>query len=232
MGDGMSSNVQVNALSMSNVGVKKNVLPAIVFCVTPSWGSNGRTVSVDVLCFDSSGAPQDTQFKVLYQARHRRDTATPVIAFLWADQPTASHYRPDTSYQFSSEGRDARVTRTGAGDYTVNLPLMTAVHGTALVTAYGDAPAHCAVMRWVARGTGVVLKVACTDVSGAPFDTRFSLVYSASATAGYGAATPRGAAILADKPHAVRAYTPDPDFSISMASSPMTVGRTGTGTYQ
>lgn len=196
LGNGLNSNVQVNAYNT-------NGHPHI--CTSQGWGSSN---SVDVIayvgCFDFSGNPYSADFSIFYQARHAAPGGW--LGFLWADQPTAASYTPNTNWNYNNRGTLNTVTRSGTGVYTATFPNLRG-GGNPQVTAYssGGAAAHCEISSWTARGATTEVGVLCFDGHGNPADEYYSLSYNRSALESEGATN--GVYGYAFKPSA-SSYTP------------------------
>ncbi|WP_327003726.1 hypothetical protein OHA72_53125 [Dactylosporangium sp. NBC_01737] len=129
--------------------------------------------AASVVCTGPGGAAQDTAFVLSHTGRESLlgDPRVPYGAFLtgagtsgpgdwWAGKPGA-----------------VTVDRTGAGRYTVRLPvgqLPSYTHVT------GRGPGHCGLVLRNDYGTkdAVVLHVACFAAAGAPADAAFDLTYA------------------------------------------------------
>jgi hypothetical protein len=202
------------------------------FCSVGGWfSSNGSDVEVDVLCFNKAGNPADHSFTALYQARTHSDPATPTVAFLWANEPTASNYTPDLDYQFNSANGTNTIVRSSAGNYVATLPFLTHPGGTVIVTAFAIAAAHCQVTDWGSLSTGTIVYVNCTNGEGVSTDEEFSLVYSIYDTAGYGIGSGNGGAIWAKKDKDNSPYDVSTAFSIAIDGEEMLAQRIGKGSY-
>lgn len=236
LGDGLHSNVQINGPGG---------------CSAVKWSSpNKLDVVVEVQCQSYPPGGPD----VFYQSRSSWSGAGG-LAFLWADQPSAANYTPNTSYQFNSTGSVNTITRTAQGRYSAHLPGLDAKGGTALVTAYGSQPAKCEIAGWreqtslsagpkkVAPPPPVVVvglpsfttavDVACFDASGQPADERFSLAYSIGATIGVGPSTPTGAYAWVDNAQTDgQPHISNPAYQFnSMGNGLLTVQRVYPGRY-
>jgi len=221
LGNALNSNVQLTALGRGPD-----------YCISGGWASpNGSDVQADVFCYNKAGSLADHSFNMLYQARESGDATTPTVAFLWADQPTASSYTPDLSYQYNPTGGTNTITRNGTGSYTANLPGLTKRGGTVLVTAYGTTAAHCQVMNWISGSSGTNVDVTCTDATGAAADEEFSLVYSINETAGYGPGSANGGAIWASNETKTAPYNVSGKYSIAIDGEEMTAQRIAKGRY-
>lgn len=156
------------------------------YCTVGSWSTQGADVLAYINCFSASGAPDDGNFTLLYQARNKRfGNAAKGIAYLWADQPSTPSYTPSTLFQFNSTGGTNTINRTGVGVYDVLLPGFDKLGGNVQVSAYGSSAARCKVVTWNQDTPGTTAEVACFDASGAPSDHQFTLTYSRSIPAGW-----------------------------------------------
>ncbi|WP_437851613.1 hypothetical protein [Sorangium sp. So ce363] len=158
--------------------------PGSDHCKVGSWGQSGDDAVVRVRCFDSSGAPSDSQFTLNF-ARSRQVNGGLSYSYAWANNATAAAYTPSLSYQegyiagdLGEVETDITAGRTSAGRYSVSLPGMSASGSNVQITAYGTGPEYCKVVGWSGNETNANVNVACFDASGAPADTRFVLVYT------------------------------------------------------
>jgi len=221
LGNGLNSNAVA-----SGQGTGPN------FCSVGGWfSSNDTDVEVDVVCFDKAGYPDDHSFTALYQARTHSDPTTPTVAFLWANQPTASSYTPDLDYQFNPAGGTNTIVRSSAGNYVATLPYLTQPGGTVIVTAFAITAAHCQVTDWGSLSSGTIVYVNCTNGAGVATDEEFSLVYSIFDTAGYGVGSGNGGAIWANKDKDNNPYDVSTTFSIAIDGEEMLAQRIGKGSY-
>ena len=178
LGNGLNSNVQVSAANTNGHGH---------YCTAINWFStNGIDVTVNVACFSPAGSPILADFAMLYQVR----TARPVgadIAFVWANQPGAASYTPDSQYSFNSIGGANTVTRQSPGNYTVILGDFQANDTNAQVTAYGNTAARCQIAGWMGVfADGAHVNVLCVNAANAPTDEFFSLTYTLGGVEGSG----------------------------------------------
>jgi len=192
--------------------------------------TNNTDVEIDVLCYTKSGSLTDHSFTLLYQARKKSDATRPEVAFVWANAPTKSSYTPNGEYSYNESGGTNTIKRSSKGNYAVYLPGFATTHSTVMVGAYG-APAHCQVSDWGSYGSGTVVNVNCTDTEGVFEDEYFDLVYSTDLTAGYGADSDGGGAILAYDDTERSYYDVSDSQSISIDGEPMYAKSTGTGQY-
>ena len=110
--------------------------------------------TIDVICFDKTGAPWDQLFDLAY-AISESPSATSFGAYAWADQATStSVYTADTKYQYNGFGTGNLTAQlsapmTGAGTYTITIPgTISYKTSTVLVTAYCQRharPSQCLV---------------------------------------------------------------------------------------
>lgn len=224
LGNGLNSDVQVTGYGSTSS-----------FCQTNGWGSsNGSDVNVSVLCFSPAGAAQDSSFTILYVSRVSGDHR-PYESFVWADQPTAADYTPNTSYQYDSSGVPITVSRFSTGSYEALIPGFKNDSPSILVTAYGTQPAHCGVNSTSSNFDRAFVNISCTDVHGVLTDTQFDLTYSnylmPGYSAGVGASSVTGGAIFAYQPTATSPYPALAKTSIGIDGEPMTSQSVGTGRY-
>jgi hypothetical protein len=218
LGNGLNSNVQVNATNTNGRGHYCNVI---------NWGtSNGVDVVVNVACFDLSNSPILADFALFYQAR----TTPPIgagIAYVWADQPTAPSYTPNPNYSFNSIGGPNSITRSSTGNYTVILGDFGSNDSNAQVTAYGNVAARCQLTGWKQSfDDGAHVGVHCVNTTGAAADELFSLSFARGGIAGSGKLA--GGFAWANKP-ARKNYRPDKTEQFSNISQAqfMTAHRIG-----
>lgn len=153
--------------------------------VVQNWysGFNGTTVRVNTL--DVNGNFIDTKFTLSFMtdvapgARIAEDPLNMYGTFLWADQPMAVGYTPDTHYRFTNAGGEAAIERVSVGNYRVKLPNLKAFNKTtALVSAYGRNLGYCSVSGWgQSPDGGTKVEVQCRSASGQLIDGRFTLLY-------------------------------------------------------
>lgn len=147
------------------------------FCQVVQWlaVSPGQNVFVD--CFTAAGAPVNNRFTMTFTASDDLLGSGVDSGYLWGDQPTASNYTPDLTYQFDSVGTTATVDRFLTGSYIGQFPSASeGSTGTEQTTAYGSTPAHC-----IADGPGGTVgntqtaDVFCFDTSGNPLDVTYTM---------------------------------------------------------
>jgi hypothetical protein len=179
---------------------------------------------VEVRCFKvSTGAPANANFSLLV-TRNYAD-----LAFAYAHQPTATSYSPSSQGSWNPAGTST-VTRTGVGQYRVTFNnlgalLPTGVLGHAQVNAVGTSNAYCnAFNAYLVFGTtNLAVDVRCyATPTGAPVDRAFTVLFTLPAD--------HLAYAWADKP-AAASYSPLPYFSSNPSRQPITIARSGVGTY-
>jgi hypothetical protein len=186
-----------------------------------------------VRCFDVSGSPVDARFTLSYANPRTPDGP---MAFLWADQPLAASYTPNTTWQFNSSGATNTVKRSGIGSYSASLPNLGVSAGHVQVTAYGSGSERCKVENWGPIATTQNVRVRCFDSSGSAVDTRFTLTYVIENSLIGGAACcfpdpgESGSYVWADNPTAP-SYTPSLSYQWDDFGGVNTVDRLGVGRY-
>jgi hypothetical protein len=194
-------------------------------CKIYDWGSTGiDDVWVTVACFGPAGAPADSRFVASYT---QPTSVGHPFALLWAGTPWLRSYTPGPDVQFSTAGRLGKVTRQGAGRYTVTLPRLATAFGTAMVTAQGAAPIdiRCKIASFVPVRRNEKVKVNCFDETGAPADTQLDLTF-ADHTSTLAVERP-SAYVLANG-----GGVPNPLFSFNSSSGTNSVDWLSTGQYR
>jgi hypothetical protein len=147
-------------------------------CKVSSWGGSWPgDLNVNVRCHQPDGTPQASAFVV--QFARKNTTTDGAGAYLWADQQASASYCPSSTYSWSSTDGENCITRSGPGDYLVDLPGLGASGGTVQVTAYGSGGEHCKVQSWADLGADERVHVRCFSAAGAAADSRFTLHYFA-----------------------------------------------------
>jgi hypothetical protein len=152
------------------------------YCKVVRWSPNQFTPTLQqvfVNCFTASGAPADSQYTMSYTNR-----LGPVHAWVWANDPTATSYTPNTNYQANSTGALNTITRGGVGQYVVHVPVSArdGAFGHAMSTAYGSGAERCSVPQTVGTGPAdpegsLLVDVYCFTPAGAPVDTKFTMTF-------------------------------------------------------
>lgn len=227
---GLNDNVQVSAVGTSG------------YCTTGEWDdlSDHHGEANQVFCFDKHGNPANAEFTVLLQSRKTLigDSAHGA-AFLWAEQPSASNYTPDSDYNYNSTGAFNTILRTGTGAYTVVIPGLTAAGGNVQVTAYDSSgnPTRCNVgpNHWGLPGIDTTTAdIRCFDRTGAAADEFFSFAYTLNMPfSQINGGSTVGAYAWADKPKRTTLYTPSVPWNFNGAGSDLFQAQNlGHGLYQ
>jgi hypothetical protein len=150
-------------------------------------------------------------------------------AILWADQPTAASYTPNTSFQHNSMNADNTIVRNGVGNYTVTLPGLGGDGGNVQVTAYGSSGTQrCKVASWYPYWLAQTVNVRCHATSGAASDSMFTLQYQAN---GSGATFYDQGYVWANSP-TTASYTAPAPYSWNSRGGTNTIQRVSTGRYR
>ena len=175
---GLDGNVEIVALANlfmpgSNPGI----------CRSNGWGTISADQVAYLSCRNPAGVLTDLPFSLTFGDRlGLRGNSTGKAAYFWADQPTSPSYLPDSAYRWSSSGLGPRVTRSGAGLYTVRLTGIKGHGGSAEVTAYSTGTTRCQVSSISTTGATQLVGVLCR-AGGAAVDS--SLPTSSSRVDGY-----------------------------------------------
>jgi hypothetical protein len=97
--------------------------------------------TVDVRCYDSSGALSDSTYTVLV-VLNNYPLLSSVAGYAWADQPTSASYTPNAAHSYNARGGDIVVNRNAVGRYTMTFADLTA--GNVQVSPFGSS-ARCGV---------------------------------------------------------------------------------------
>lgn len=158
-------------------------------CKVDSWATSGTTLQVFVSAYEPGGFRVPVGCAVSVQ-RHIGSDPAAETAYAWADRPSSRSYTPNPAYQWSSGGGTIKIAREGAGIYRIDFPAQSATgHKAVEATAVGTDATLCAA----APGRkDTEARVRCFDVSGAPADSQFMVVFarkSPNNVASYGYAT-------------------------------------------
>jgi hypothetical protein len=182
-----------NTVSRSGVGVYQAQIPGFTdiggnvqvtaygatshHCKVSSWGIS----TVNVRCFDMAGNPVDTYWTLRYTDDHVAN-AGQRGAYAWASSATSPSYTPSLTYQWHSLGSTLTATRSGTGQYSINIPGIAAYDRTSvMVTAYGVANSLCNVQNWYSNGAGgTTVNVHCRNAAGGLADSLFTMSYITS----------------------------------------------------
>lgn len=152
------------------------------------------------------------------------------FAYVWADQPTAPSYTPNSNYAYNATSGSIQIVRQSVGFYQVLFNSATGwgggTHGFA-ATAYGSSTLRCSLRGNAIAGTQLVVDVICQNlVSNVRADSRFTLL-----VVGNGSLSPRSAFAFANQPSAP-SYTPNPLASYSTGpGSPLITHNALAGDY-
>jgi hypothetical protein len=203
--------------------------PGSETCKVGSWGPALSDLRVDVRCFDAAGNPADTQFAAAFT----RPTGSSRFGYVWANNPGAASYTPNSWYQYNSAGTTNTITRSSTGIYQVRFPSIGGAGGTAKVTAYGYGNESCKITSWSSFGTDVYLNVACQTPAGALVDTMFTATWHDSVGllgTSTDSAMERGF-VWADQDSSA-SYAPSSFYQYNSDGLANTITRSAVGTYQ
>jgi len=195
------------------------------YCKVADWNPSGTAMTANILCFAPGGAAEDSDFDALFAAATQ---PSPNLTYLWANEPTAASYTPDTTYQFNSGDYTDTIVRNSTGDYTVTVPGIGLTAGTVKVTGYGSGSTNCRVAGWTGSPT-LEVEVLCTDASGNPADADYSMTWvnGASLLAKSGG---KWGYVWANSP-TTASYTPDTAYQANSSAALNTITRSGVGSY-
>jgi hypothetical protein len=183
-----------------------------------NWGAGPTSsdITADVACFRLNGTSTDSAFTAVFLTRGYNSGT---IGYAWANDPTATDYTPETSYQSSGS---VTIHRAGVGDYAVRFPGLDAAHGDVEITGYGSLP--CKVKGITADSTAMIVGVLC------PLgDAQFNILYTKNVGL-TGVVRPK-AAYLHAFPFATGANRLPAAFRYSTAGTTPTLTRTSAGRY-
>ena len=154
---GVGGHVQLGA-----VGTAK------AYCKVQEW-DDPTDLIVSVGCFTPAGAPADAKFSALFTppAAH--------LAYVWADYPTTSDYKPVAEYASNPVGGAIYVQRKNVGSYEIGWTGANAEIrdlGNPQVTAYGGDNAQCKVEGLDAD----YVEVQCFAANGVPMDANYTVL--------------------------------------------------------
>ncbi len=159
------------------------------FCKASDWDAAGADERVDVLCFDSTGAPADTRFTLAFADDTSILADGAPSGYVWGNDAAAPAYTPNSAYQYNSTGATNTIARTATGRYTVTLPglgssLVATNDGTVHVTAHHTTSKRCELVGYrsgfVAQPspTPLYVDVACHTAAGTPSDSKFVVQFT------------------------------------------------------
>jgi uncharacterized protein YjdB len=150
------------------------------------------------------------------------------FAFALANQPSAPSYTPSPADQFVSSGGQITVLRQSDGVYDVTFPNMTKGAGqreVVMVSPTSGSNVSCQIGSWNPGGGGTVARVYCFSTTGLAVDGPFSIWLAESGTL-----SGRFGFTWADQQSA-DSYNPNPLWTDNSSGGPVTITRSGTGTY-
>ncbi|MGI9387922.1 MAG: alpha/beta hydrolase [Methyloligellaceae bacterium] len=147
-------------------------------CKPVRWSPRNGGREILVYCYSPQGQLADGKFTLLYiNAPEVEDNG---VAYVYAEQQSASNYVPQRKYQWNKSGKSNTVRRLDRGHYRVQFPMsgeQFVTGGTMMVSAYGADAAHCQAGDWLGLKGVVEANVYCFDTSGARFDTKFTAIF-------------------------------------------------------
>jgi Ca2+-binding RTX toxin-like protein len=153
--------VNFDGHNLSGHNVQVTAYNSTAHCAPFVW--SGESVSVD--CHGPNGNLVDSRFTVLA-------TAADNTSYAWVGDATSASSTPAADHANNPAGGSVQVARTQMGRYSVRFPDATFPSGIVLATAY-QSNAVCNTSGW----GGDALGVRCYDSSGAPVDSRFSVIH-------------------------------------------------------
>jgi hypothetical protein len=151
------------------------------YCKSLGWGRNAKHMDVAIACYAGDGSPSDQRFSM---ALVRRFTPLGLRAAQTADayvfQPVDTTQAPFAEESYDNVSTSVPSTsRAGAGDYTITFPGVDLSRGVVTVVPVGATwdlgATSCAVVSWT-PAAGV--HVRCSDASGDPVDTSYSVSFT------------------------------------------------------
>jgi hypothetical protein len=192
--------------NMGNGTVQATAYGSDARCTVGGWS----TVTINVDCYDVTGARVDTRYTV----RHTNDTDA---AYAWANDPTTASYTPSTIYSNNPGGGAITANRTGVGQYNVVFTGQNVNSGDVQVTAYNSS-ANCTSAGW----GGSTLFVTCYAAgTSTPVDSLYTVLWTADADQAYAWGNDPTAA----------SYTPSSTYSNNPSGGGITITRSGDGAY-
>ena len=152
------------------------------YCKVGSWSPSGDAITVDVRCFDTTGAASDSTFSLFYTPEHAAGGLSGGHA--WANDASDAEYSPSSSYEYTHKGGSGESAtsttayRLGVGHYQIRYPFLSTTGSTALVTAYGTSANQCKIGSWTANAGDALVTVRCFNAAGNPVDTQFVSGYA------------------------------------------------------
>ena len=188
-------------------------------CSVSYWNAG----SVMVRCRDFAGDLVDSRFNVMLQ---KPEAGQDGLAYAWMGS-FATPGTPHTSYSYNATGGTIDSFRLGVGHFTIGFDSFTDVGfdvGNVQVTAYTAGSNYCNVDPW----STTAAFVRCYDVSGAPADTLFNVLYWKEPKRPF---NQEYAFAWATQASAVSSYMPNDTQSYVAIGGDITISRSSTGTY-
>jgi len=128
-----------------------------------------------------NGTPHCAELAAAADSRNIPHPACPTkrLAYVWANNPTASSYTPIPTYSYNSSGGSVLITRSGPGVYAVRFMGLGGngkAGGQVQVTAYGSGKENCKIRNWSSGGADFVVNIQCFALHGAPVNTRYTVL--------------------------------------------------------
>jgi hypothetical protein len=149
-------------------------------CAVFQWYQHGDGVDAQIRC-DRAATASPPQWTLVYT--HNRSIVggtTGFFGYLQANDPTAPEYTPTPDRNRAPDGYSHKVTRSGTGQYEVQVfgPLKAPV--SLQLSANGHTDNFCTLVSWTitpnVQPAGRV-NVTCYDRTGTPADSLYSLNY-------------------------------------------------------
>jgi len=138
-------------------------------CKVASWGVE----TVNVRCYDPSGAPADSAYSVLYLRPDAEDAA---LAFAWTNSLSSPSYTPPSDWSFNSGDGPITATRSATGTYAVHFDGFAEQgvgEGHVQVTAYGAVNTVCVPVHW----NEDTVFIECRTPGGALVDSFYTVLF-------------------------------------------------------
>ena len=141
-------------------------------CKVGQWHST----TVQVLCFDSTGAPVNEYYWVLQLGTGGRGGR---LGFAFADKSTTPSYTPNLQYSYNSSGGAVTAMRTSTGTYMIDFEGLQKLPGhkeNVQVTPWGNGTTTCKVVSWGNTATALRVNVECRKLNGNLGDARYNVL--------------------------------------------------------
>ncbi|MBV1910683.1 MAG: DUF5011 domain-containing protein [Kangiellaceae bacterium] len=207
--------IEFTGLDLSSGNVQVTAYNSQAKCNVELWLNS----SVSISCFDSSGAPVDSQYTVTVTGNIESEAN--IVAYAWANNSTEESYAPSSTYSFNSSGGNIEVTRSSTGFYEMEFTDLPLFSGNVQVSGY-NSESHCNVISWVPSS----VFVSCFDSNGDPIDSQYTVSVilnrpSIAKTVAYAWANNASS----------ESYVPSGSFSYNFHNSTIEATRSGVGVY-